>query len=194
MKTPERWRPSCIVLSLLVFCPKDLLTLITSGVTSWCRSATSQDFTWHHSMTAHGLICHNKVNCTHFHQFLYLENLVCQTVHPWEYSATDRRAGPKTLPRPLMAMREVMNGLYLATISSLILENQPSPNGNDKMLYRPDTLPRRQLIFWDCGGWKSDYLPSRQLTAHWQPTMPKYHKESDFHLPQSQNCLLGMEF
>ncbi len=33
--------------------------------------------------------------------------------------------------------------------------------------------------------------PSRQLTVHWQPTMLKFHKESDFHLPQSQNCLLG---
>ncbi len=36
-----------------------------------------------------------------------------------------------------------------------------------------------------------DFLPSRQLTAHRQPTMLKLHKESDFHLPQSQNCLLG---
>ena len=26
---------------------------------------------------------------------------------------------------------------------------------------------------------------------NWQPTMLKFHKESDFHLPQSQNCLLG---
>ncbi len=34
-------------------------------------------------------------------------------------------------------------------------------------------------------------LPSRQLTVHWQPTMLNFHKESDFHLPQSQNCLLG---
>ncbi len=28
---------------------------------------------------------------------------------------------------------------------------------------------------------------------NWQPTMLKFHKESDFHLPQSQNCLLGMD-
>ncbi len=33
--------------------------------------------------------------------------------------------------------------------------------------------------------------PSRQLTVHWQPTMLKSHKGPDFHLPQSQNCLLG---
>ncbi len=33
--------------------------------------------------------------------------------------------------------------------------------------------------------------PSRQLTVHWQPTMLKFQKESDFHLPQSQNCLQG---
>ena len=38
----------------------------------------------------------------------------------------------------------------------------------------------------------NDYnLPLRQLTVNWQPTMLKFHKESDFHLPQSQNCLLG---
>ncbi len=36
-------------------------------------------------------------------------------------------------------------------------------------------------------------VPSRQLTVHWQPTMLKFHKESDFYLPQSQNCLLGYE-
>ncbi len=30
--------------------------------------------------------------------------------------------------------------------------------------------------------------PSRQLTVNWQPTMLKFHWESDFHLPQSQNC------
>ncbi len=35
-------------------------------------------------------------------------------------------------------------------------------------------------------------LPSRQLTVHWQPTMLKFHKESDFHLPESQDCLLGL--
>ncbi len=33
--------------------------------------------------------------------------------------------------------------------------------------------------------------PSRQLTVHWQPTIVKFHCNSDFHLPQSQNCLLG---
>ena len=35
------------------------------------------------------------------------------------------------------------------------------------------------------------FPPSRQLTVQWQPTMLKFHKESDFHLIQSQNCLLG---
>ncbi len=35
--------------------------------------------------------------------------------------------------------------------------------------------------------------PSRQLTVHWQHTMLKFYKESDFHLSQSQNCLLGRE-
>ncbi len=34
-------------------------------------------------------------------------------------------------------------------------------------------------------------IPSRQLTVHWQPKMVKFHSNSDFHLPQSQNCLLG---
>ncbi len=34
-------------------------------------------------------------------------------------------------------------------------------------------------------------IPSRQLTVHWQPTMLNFHKESDFHLQQSQYCLLG---
>ncbi len=34
-------------------------------------------------------------------------------------------------------------------------------------------------------------LPSRQLTVDWQSTMLKFNKESDFHLPQSQHCLLG---
>ncbi len=38
------------------------------------------------------------------------------------------------------------------------------------------------------------YIPSRQLTVNWQPTMLKFHKESDFHLPQSQNCLLGTAY
>ncbi len=40
-------------------------------------------------------------------------------------------------------------------------------------------------------GHQYDIIPSRQLTVNWQPTMLKFHKESDFHLPQSQNCLLG---
>ncbi len=35
-------------------------------------------------------------------------------------------------------------------------------------------------------------MPSRQLTVHWQTTMLKFHKESDFHLAPSQNCLLGV--
>ena len=51
-----------------------------------------------------------------------------------------------------------------------------------------------------CGPWQSFLYgperrvcikPSRQLTVHWQPTMLKSHKGPDFHLPQSQNCLLG---
>ncbi len=33
--------------------------------------------------------------------------------------------------------------------------------------------------------------PSRQLIVHWQSTMVKFHSNSDFHLPQSQNCLVG---
>ncbi len=42
-----------------------------------------------------------------------------------------------------------------------------------------------------CNATSMCYQPSRQLTVNWQPTMLKFHKESDFHLPQSQNCLRG---
>ncbi len=37
------------------------------------------------------------------------------------------------------------------------------------------------------------YISSRLLAVHWRPTMLKLHtcRESDLHLPQSQNCLLG---
>ncbi len=41
---------------------------------------------------------------------------------------------------------------------------------------------------------KSSTYPRRQLTVHWQPTMVKSHSNSDFYLPQSQNCLLGCAF
>ncbi len=44
--------------------------------------------------------------------------------------------------------------------------------------------------FLYCFLWKSTQQTSDSpLTAH---NMLKLHKESDFHLPQSQNCLLGM--
>ncbi len=78
----------------------------------------------------------------------------------------------------------------------------------DTWLHLQAGIPTWQ--FWDSGGVKLESLcnfsivvcqwtvncllgshPSRQLTVHWQPTMLKFHKESDFHLPQSQNCLLG---
>ncbi len=39
---------------------------------------------------------------------------------------------------------------------------------------------------------EQNYLSWNRIPAdNWQPTMVKFHSNSDFHLPQSQNCLLG---
>ena len=46
----------------------------------------------------------------------------------------------------------------------------------------------RLYMFWSYHPPIVSKVPSRQLTAHWQL---KFHEASDFHLPQSQKCLLG---
>ena len=50
-----------------------------------------------------------------------------------------------------------------------------------------------QFLVWPVHRTFARQLITQQTMAvHWQPTMLKFHKESDFHLPQSQNCLLGI--
>ncbi len=106
--------------------------------------------------------------------------------------------------------RELGLWVWPESYRTLTLESQFDTYPSTEKL-RPQSLKwtgflvgeRPDHVFWQCNlhtctqshmvkdGVFLQTDPSRQLTVHWQPTMLKIHKESDFHLPQSQNCLLG---
>ncbi len=78
-----------------------------------------------------------------------------------------------------------------SNLKSIFLDPQRFLSDGNFSLIQPQYLNFSPIPAWND---LIHYPPSRQLTVHcmhWQPMMLKFHKESNFHLPQSQNCLLG---
>ncbi len=59
------------------------------------------------------------------------------------------------------------------------------------VLYKIFTLRKKWSQNGSIPGAVSWYIPRRQLTVHWQTTMVKFHRDSSFTPPESQNCLVG---
>ncbi len=104
MKTPERWRASCDMLSLSVFLPRSRQRMSRRQVVTYVRS-------WRH-VTSHDVILHHKMDLCNLYRSHHqkVRKSPFSKSRPWPLTydlwqtdggQTHRQTGPILYPRPL---------------------------------------------------------------------------------------------